>query len=151
MGILSWLKDTLAGKEAGELTFDSHEESFEGLNMKEVITAHLAWKERLERLINGESTEKLDPEVIQKDDHCALGKWIYQSEEKFKKEKEFLELVETHKVFHKCAATVITKYQDGNFKGAREILDSEVNILSNRVQLKIISLYRIIMTKKGLL
>jgi len=151
MSVLSWLKDTLAGKDAGELKFDSHEESFEGLNMKEVIIAHLAWKDRLDRLINGVSTEALDAEVIQKDNQCALGKWIYQSEDKFRKEKEFIELVETHKEFHKYAAKVVSKYHEGDFKEARNILESDVNIFSNRVQLKIISLYRIIMTKKGFL
>ncbi|MCK9410632.1 MAG: CZB domain-containing protein [Bacteriovoracaceae bacterium] len=150
MGVLHWLKDTLAGKHTGELKFDSNEESFEGLNMKEVITAHLAWKDRLERLISGVSTENLDPEIIQKDNHCALGKWIEQSEEKFKNDLEFIELRETHKEFHKYAAQVVSKYHEGDFKGARERLDSEVNMFSNRVQLKIILLYKTILTRKGL-
>ncbi|MFA6457094.1 MAG: CZB domain-containing protein [Bacteroidota bacterium] len=151
MGVLSWLKDTMAGKQSAKLEFDSNEESFEGLNMKEVITAHLAWKDRLDRFISGVSTEKLSPEIIAQDNHCALGKWIEQSEDKFKKEPEFDELKETHRNFHKYAAQVVTKYHDGDFKGARERLDTDVNMYSSRVQLKIIQLYKVIMTKKGLL
>ncbi|MFA6469645.1 MAG: CZB domain-containing protein [Bacteroidota bacterium] len=149
MGVLDWLKKKIAGEEAGELTFSAEEENFEGLNMKEVIDAHLGWRTRLERVISGNSTEHLDPEGIKKSDQCALGKWIDSSGKKFSTTNEYRELIEAHNHFHYFAAQVIVNHNDGNTRKATEILDSDFKMFSSRVQLKIIELYSVIYKNQG--
>ena len=141
MGLYDWLKRTMSGEEAGEVQFDAGEESFDGLNMKAVIEAHLGWRERLEKYVAGTSTEQLDPEVIGKNDQCALGKWINGSETKFLSDKEFTELRDAHDHFHRYAAMVVANHRDGNVKMANDVLNAEFKQFSARVQLKIVELY----------
>ncbi len=149
MGVINWLKQKVAGEDAGALTFKEGEENFEGLNMKEVIDAHLGWKGRLERVLDGSSTEQLDPEVIGRNDQCALGTWIGSSAQQFGKTHEYHELVKAHDKFHQAAAKVILEHKDGNAKRAADILSSDVSIYSSRVQMKIIELYSTIYKKQG--
>ena len=149
MGVLDWLKKKVSGEDAGELTFSAEEESFEGLNMKEVINAHLGWKLRLERVISGISTERLDPQVVKQNNQCALGKWIDSSGKKFSKTQEFQELVDAHNNFHMYAAKIIVEHNEGNIQKANDILDTEFKMFSSRVQLKIIELYSSIYKKQG--
>ncbi len=47
------------------------------LDFMGAIEAHIRWKVRLESYISGEGREQLDPDVVGKDNQCALGKWIY--------------------------------------------------------------------------
>ena len=43
----------------------------------EAINAHIHWKIRLEKYLDGTSEEKLDPKLVSRDDQCKLGKWIH--------------------------------------------------------------------------
>jgi hypothetical protein len=149
MGVLNWLKQKVAGEDAGALTFKEGEENFEGLNMKEVIDAHLGWKGRLERVLDGSSTEQLDPAVVGRNDQCALGVWIGSSALQFSKTHEYQELVKAHDNFHSAAAKVLHAHHDGNSKRAADILTADFNIYSSRVQMKIIELYSTIYKRQG--
>lgn len=45
-----------------------------GLNLKQALGAHQAWKGRLQKVLNGERNENLDIATVAQDTHC---KWIY--------------------------------------------------------------------------
>lgn len=47
------------------------------INVMDAINAHVLWKIRLEKYMDGTSEEKLDAKVICQDNQCKLGKWIY--------------------------------------------------------------------------
>ena len=45
-----------------------------GLNLKQALGAHQAWKGRLQKVLDGECNENLDIATVSQDTHC---KWNY--------------------------------------------------------------------------
>ena len=82
------------------------------------LTAHAEWKNRLIRLINGTSSERLDPAVVCKDDQCGLGKWIHgDGAKQFSSDPLFARLRQQHAKFHEAAAFVIEEaHKQGDVK-----------------------------------
>lgn len=111
-------------------------EEYETIDFFTAIEAHVRWKIRLEAYIAGISGEKLDPEVVSRDDQCALGKWIHGSGGvRFGSHPRFLELREIHALFHKNAGDVIRAIQRGDTETARaSLLKGEYAHSSQRVK-----------------
>lgn len=142
MGLLSWLEKKLSGDNSAILTFEKHEEEFAGLNLRDVLNAHLAWNDRLKGFLEGTSNEQLDVNQIAPDNLCILGKWIYgPGQKQFGKLKEFSELRQTHNLFHKTAGQIVHEFKTGNSNTAANLLRSKFRPLSNQIQLNLISLY----------
>jgi hypothetical protein len=96
-----------------------------GLNFKTALEAHIKWKHRLKDVINGSSTETLDPEVIGRNDMCVLGKWINsEGARKFAEQPGFVAVVGAHTHFHKCAANTLRLAQAGELEKAEADLNS---------------------------
>lgn len=94
-------------------------------NFMEAIEAHVRWKIRLEAYISGTSGEKLDADVVCRDDQCALGKWIYgNGGAKHGNHPMFPDLKETHAHFHRAAGEVIRSADAGEQEKARTMLNS---------------------------
>lgn len=90
------------------------------INFDAAILAHSRWKKRLADLIEGVSTEVLDPEKVGRDDQCDLGKWLQTVPLEIQKDPDFGKLVAEHAAFHQQAALVIRLVQKGDLVGARE-------------------------------
>ena len=104
------------------------------MNFEEAVSAHQKWKARLRMVIDGKSTEMLDPEVVAKDDQCPLGQWIHGEGGKAHGVKsEFLEVRSTHAVFHKVAAQVLRKSLAGDKTGASALLEGDFYYSSSKV------------------
>ena len=142
MSLMNWLQKKLSGDETAQLTFAPGEEQFAGLNLKEVINAHLNWNERLKNYLNETSDESLDVHHIAPDDLCVLGKWIYgPGAHQFGKYEEFKNLKHTHKHFHLLAGEIVDKFNSGESSYARTLLKSDFRALSNHIQLSLVRLY----------
>jgi hypothetical protein len=103
---------------------DSKPDSSE-LNFMGAIEAHVRWKIRLEAYINGTSEEHLDPDVVCRDDQCALGKWIYGGGGvKYGTHPMFPVLKQTHMNFHRSAGDIIRAVDAGEKEKARTMLNS---------------------------
>jgi len=103
---------------------DSTPDSSE-LNFMSAIEAHVRWKIRLEAYISGTSDEHLDPDVVCRDDQCALGKWIYGGGgEKYSDHPMFSVLKQTHMNFHRSAGDIIRAVDAGEKDKARTMLNS---------------------------
>jgi hypothetical protein len=127
MRIFDWLRgksnNPAAESEPVELVFDAGKEEFAGLNFKTAIDAHMKWKLRLTAVIDGTSTEQLDPAVIGRDDQCVLGKWIYsEGGRQYEDSMLFAKLRADHATFHQCAADVLREAQSGDKEVARQML-----------------------------
>lgn len=80
-----------------------------GLDFRGAIEAHADWKLRLQRAIEGTSTEPLDPHVIGRDDQCLLGQWIRGAgARQFGGQRKFADLRARHGYFHVCAGRILT-------------------------------------------
>lgn len=90
-----------------------------------VIQAHYVWKERIQAVVDGTSTEELIVADIAKDNLCILGKWIYGAGmEKLSDNPLFQSLFETHRLFHLSAAQAVELAQSGRKDLAQESIDS---------------------------
>ena len=110
--------------------------SMNELDVISAIEAHVRWKIRLEAYISGEGDEKLDPDVVCKDDVCALGQWIYGSgNEDFGHTEQFSDLKSTHADFHRAAADIIRESDKGEKGNAMKMLnEGEYAKYSHRVK-----------------
>jgi len=130
MGYLSNLFGLDKSKIAKEKTRISDE-----INIMEAINAHILWKIRLEKYLDGTSEEKLDPAVICRDDQCKLGKWIHGPALKyFHDDDEALKVLRSdHAHFHVTAASVVTHVQANDNAAAEAIMDGEYTKASRKV------------------
>jgi len=144
MGILSWLHRITAGEEnVGSATFGAGEENLHGLNMKQAIDAHIAWKARLAAQLSGADSETLEVGVVASDDRCELGKWIHgEGKKRCGHLPEFAELLRNHAQFHLNAGNVLlAAHNDGNEAAVKMLYGSEYRKGSDTVQLSLVRLY----------
>ena len=106
------------------------------LDVMAAINAHVLWKIRLEKYMNGTSEEALDPKVICRDDQCTLGKWIHgPAHDHFKGDDGFNVLRDDHAQFHIIASQVVSKVQE-NDKAAAEMLMKDEYMQASRKVVK---------------
>jgi hypothetical protein len=96
------------------------------INIPECIDAHMKWKGRLQKYLDGTSEEKLDPMVVCRDDQCVLGKWIHgPALNHFHDDADFHKLRADHANFHFVAGTVVKKIQENDFPGSDALMKNE--------------------------
>jgi hypothetical protein len=122
MGMAGWLARLLndEGAESNAKTGSTSAfqgaqgEAAAGLNFRTAIEAHQKWKMRLQAVIEARSQEKLDPNVVSRDDQCDLGKWIHgPAAGQFAGDPQFGNLKRKHAYFHVCASRVLSLAQSG--------------------------------------
>ncbi len=101
----------------------------EGFDPRKAVEAHLAWRGRLLAVIRGRSAEVLDPEVVCKDDACALGQWIFGPQAPHHR-PSFGSLKEKHKAFHLCACHILRHTQAKETQQAESKLTGELTTLT---------------------
>jgi hypothetical protein len=149
MALMDWLRRRLAGDEKAELTLSPEEKSLSGLDLQQVLGAHMAWKEKLQTTLDGKSTEKLDPRVVAQDNLCVLGKWLYgPGKPLYSHLPAYETLRRTHADFHLCAGEVLTKYQSNNPNAAAVLLRGKFRSTSNKIQLDLVQLFASAQSKK---
>ena len=97
------------------------------------VEAHIKWKVRLSKYIEGTSSEKLDPAVIACDDRCDLGKWIYANLDNYKESTTFLAVRHDHAEFHKTAAGIVELCHSGQQQMASDNLHGHYARISRKV------------------
>ena len=97
------------------------------------VEAHIKWKIRLQKHLDGTSEEKLNPDVICLDNQCTLGQWIYGDGQEYKNMEAYEELRSTHADFHKCASEVVRKTDEGEKKEAETIFKNDYSLLSTNI------------------
>ncbi len=96
------------------------------INIPECIDAHMKWKGRLQKYLDGTSDEKLDPMVVCRDDQCVLGKWIHgPALNHFHGDEGFHKLRADHANFHFVAGSVVKKVQENDIAGSDALMKNE--------------------------
>ncbi len=102
---------------------NNQQDEIDSVDFYAAIQAHVLWRVRLEAYVDGTSTEKLDHNIVGRDDCCALGKWIYGAGGRhFSNHPGFPELKKVHACFHKAAGEVIHYVDSGDIEHARKLL-----------------------------
>lgn len=143
MGLLDWLKRKEANDISVELVIAPEERQFAGLDLKQVIEAHTAWKTHLHNMIIGSNIEIISAEQAAPDNLCTLGKWLYSvGDKEFGKLPEYSLLLTTHHEFHVLAGKIITFSDQGDLESAHKLLKRDFRSLSDRILLELVMLYR---------
>ncbi len=82
------------------------------MNFDNAISAHTQWKMKLAEYIS-KPDHSLNPSVVGGHNACELGKWLSGEGRKYANLPEFSKLVSDHAHFHKAAADVISKADNG--------------------------------------
>jgi methyl-accepting chemotaxis protein len=96
------------------------------------IEGHTQWRSRL-RMCSNDHSKCPDPAVAEKDNVCALGKWIYGEGQRFAHDEDFRQLRHEHAGFHRCAASIIRNVQQGRQGEAETLLAGEYSVVSTKV------------------
>ncbi len=96
------------------------------------LDAHVQWKMKL-RICTTDHGKCPDPAVTEKDNVCALGKWIYGEGQRFAADDEFQQLRQHHASFHRCAARIVRTAQQGKKGEAENLLAGEYAQISAKV------------------
>ena len=107
-----------------------------------IINGHVMWKQRLRAHLEGKSAEKLNPDVIEKDDQCALGQWIYGTGKTYESSSHYALVKANHAQFHIHAAEIVRMIDAGNHAAAEKLLSGDYSRLSERLKHEIIALYQ---------
>lgn len=91
---------------------------------REALDSHIRWKARLQTYIAGGSPEKLDAELVARDDQCTLGHWLNGiGGERFGKLPAYSVLRSRHAYFHRCAGEVLAIARQGDKQKALHMLE----------------------------
>lgn len=119
-----------------------------GLNLKQALEAHQAWRAKLQKVLDGESNEKFDMEYVSADNQCFLGKWIYnEAKTLYSKLPEYEFVRKAHAEFHVCAGEVLSQHQAGNLEEADLILKTKFRTSTNKNQMLLINFFRVIKSR----
>jgi len=132
----------LAGDNSATLELGPEEEQLSGLNLQEVLGAHMAWKQKLTSTLNGTSTERYEVATVSQDTLCVLGKWLYGPGKKlYSHLPEYEALRKIHAEFHLCAGEVLVEFKNGHHSEASGILNGKFRDASNQIQLELVRLF----------
>ena len=119
-----------------------------GLNLKQALEAHQAWRAKLQKVLDGESNEKFDVEYVSADNQCFLGKWIYnEAKTLYGKLPEYEFVRKAHAEFHVCAGEVLSQHQAGNLAEADTILKTKFRTATNKNQMLLTNFFRVVKTR----
>lgn len=104
------------------------------MNFLDAINAHVMWKLRLQRYLDGQSDENLDPDHICKDNQCILGKWIYGNMDRYAKSAVFVDVRGKHAEFHQIAAEIVRLINTNQKRDAEALLRGDYSQLSRNLQ-----------------
>jgi hypothetical protein len=110
------------------------------MNFDDAISAHIKWKVRLARFIDGTSADLLKSEILCRDNLCDLGKWIYGEGAVFNDKPHYQDVVTKHANFHRCAANVVKKVEDNDNIGANSLLSGQFTVASKETVTAIMEL-----------
>ena len=120
MDVEDWL-NRLLGEQDKELAAFARAERwvFAGLDLRQAVEAHLQWRRRLDKLINGQP-EDLTVEEASSPLHCKLGNWMAGHPDP--DASCFKRLDEDHRIFHRIAGQIAEDFHAGHRSIARQTL-----------------------------
>lgn len=142
MALLNWLNSRLKGNDDINLVIDPEEETLSGLNLKDALDVHNAWKAKLEKELSGDSMAPIDATQAAYDNLCTLGKWLYGPGKKLYSHLPEYEIAKkAHEEFHMAAAEVVVEHQSGNISNALFLMKNKFRSASNNNKHKLVSLF----------
>lgn len=113
------------------------------LDIEAAIVAHERWKTRLMDYLEGRSKVGLDPELVRRADHDALGRWLHGvGAEVLGDQPAYPLLMARHQYFHEQAGDLVELAQQGKWDQAVQVLNGGYRFGSSQVVLLLKELKR---------
>ncbi len=113
------------------------------IDIDAAVSNHARWKDRLQALLEGRSTEVLVPHQVANHEDCPLGQWLKgPGKDMLGHYPAFELLVARHRYFHAQAAEVVALAQAGDNDKARQLFQGGYRHASNQVNLLLKELRR---------
>ena len=107
-----------------------------GLNIREVVKAHVQWHKHFVEVIDGGKSLDVEADKVGMDIHCELGQWIHgYGRQRFGSHKEFKRLYVTHQDFHKASGDLVKLLRAGKRDKALDLLHGPVKEASDQILL----------------
>ncbi|MFH1870518.1 MAG: CZB domain-containing protein [Pseudomonadota bacterium] len=103
------------------------------MTFDDAMAAHVIWKVRLTRMIEGAGGGDLESVAAGDDDVCAFGKWIHGEGRQYRTTPAYEEVLRKHAHFHACAAEVVRKAEQGDKAAAMKVLDGAFEAASRQL------------------
>lgn len=156
-GVMDFLRRVWGGGRAGDASqppltlFDSAaapdsrraETLLASLDIEAAINAHERWKARLMDYLEGRTSYGLDPAVVRRSNHSALGRWLHGvGADVLGDQPAYPLLMARHAYFHEQAATLVELAQQGEWDKAVQVLNGGYRYGSSQVVLLLKELKR---------
>ncbi|MFN3440147.1 MAG: CZB domain-containing protein [Acidovorax sp.] len=113
------------------------------LDIDAAINAHERWKSRLMDYLEGRTSYGVDPALVRRDTHSALGRWLHGvGAEVLGDQPTYPLLLARHKYFHEQAANLVELAQQGEWDKAVQVLNGGYRYGSSQVVLLLKGLKR---------
>ena len=113
------------------------------LDIDAAINAHDRWKSRLMDYLEGRTSYGVDPALVRRDTHSALGRWLHGvGAEVLGDQPTYPLLLARHKYFHEQAANLVELAQQGEWDKAVQVLHGGYRYGSSQVVLLLKELKR---------
>ena len=113
------------------------------LDIDAAINAHERWKARLMDYLEGRTTVGMDPALVRRADHGALGRWLHGvGGELLGDQPAYPVLMARHQYFHEQAAILVELAQQGEWDRAVQVLNGGYRYGSGQVVLLLKELKR---------
>ena len=117
-----------------EKKIEKKKEIADEIDISDAVAAHVSWKLRLQKCLDGSSEEKLDADVVCRDDQCKLGKWIHGSAlTHFDGAQAFHDLRVDHALFHQLAGQIVRHAQFNDHASAHALMEGDYKHVSHKV------------------
>jgi hypothetical protein len=94
------------------------------MNLDDAIQTHAAWKIKLTGYLR-KCDGSLNPAEVGADNRCALGQWLYGEGKQFASLAEYRTVVTEHARFHRAAAAIVEKANEGQNVSADAALGAD--------------------------
>lgn len=113
---------------------DKKNEINEEIDISEAAAAHVSWKLRLQKYLDGTSVEKLEADIVCRDDLCKLGMWIHgPAQRHFAGVEAFGVLLVDHAMFHQLAGDIVRHVHADDIASAHALMEGEYKHVSHKV------------------
>lgn len=113
------------------------------LDIDAAINAHERWKARLMDYLEGRTSYGMDPALVRRSDHSALGRWLHGvGAELLGDQPAYPLLLARYAYFHEQAAMLVELAQQGEWDKAVQVLNGGYRYGSSQVVLLLKELKR---------
>ncbi|MEW5904972.1 MAG: CZB domain-containing protein [Pseudomonadota bacterium] len=107
---------------------DSHRAGVQDeINIMDEINAHIAWKIRLQKYLEGDANARIEVDQVMRDDQCELGKWLHgPALQHFGASNTGIKMLTAqHERLHMAAGFVVRNIENNDLAAAKKIMNGE--------------------------